>query len=197
MLHSAHIGNYNKHYAFFNQGPVWRDNQSWDAITKRSVQWPMVYRASPPLDPDSQSDPNGTDFVASAIIDNSPAMVYGTDPGCPDGVGALFSFGWPQNGSSASHRAEGWYEVLKNIDGLPEPSSVVGQAWAEEAYIMGAYGAWWPPQVLSAAKEEWNALSTGPIFFAGTEWSAIGSGYMNGAVHNGRKHGRLVAKLLQ
>ena len=26
MLRSARIGNYNKHYAFFNQGPVWRDH---------------------------------------------------------------------------------------------------------------------------------------------------------------------------
>jgi len=109
----------------------------------------------------------------------------------------LFSFGWPQNGTSASKRAEGWYGLLKGIPGLPEPSSVVGQAWAEEPYIMGAYGAWWPPRVLSMAKQQWNALPSGRIFFAGTEWSAVGAGYMNGAVHNGRKHGRKVAQLLE
>ena len=54
-LRSARIGNYNKHYAFFNDGPSWRDDAvQWKAITARTVQWPMVYEAAPPLPPDSQ-----------------------------------------------------------------------------------------------------------------------------------------------
>ena len=54
-LRSARIGNYNKHYAFFNEGPSWRDDPDlWKAIAARVVQWPMVYEAAPPLAPDSQ-----------------------------------------------------------------------------------------------------------------------------------------------
>merc|ERR1711948_79393 len=86
---------------------------------------------------------------------------------------------------------------LKDVPGLPEPSSVLGQAWAEEPYIMGAYSSWWPPGVLSFAKEQWKTIPGGRVFFAGTEWSAVGAGYMNGAIHNGRAHGDLVTKLLQ
>jgi hypothetical protein len=138
--------------------------------------------------------PNGTAFFPSAIIDNSPPTVDTADANCPNGAGALFSFGWPRNGSTAAERAEGWREVLRGIPGLPEPSSVVGQAWAEEPYIMGAYGAWWPPGVISAAKEQWAALPGGRVFFASNEWSEVGAGYMNGAIHNGRKHGSIVAK---
>merc|ERR1719453_2819066 len=55
MLKSAHIGNYNKHYAFFNEGPIWRhDHALWQGIQKVAVQWPMVYEAAPPLPPGSQ-----------------------------------------------------------------------------------------------------------------------------------------------
>ena len=62
---------------------------------------------------------------------------------------------------------------------------------------MGAYGAWWPPRVLTQAREQWAAVPGGRIFFAGTEWSDVGAGYMNRAIHNGRKHGSMVWKLLQ
>ena len=71
------------------------------------------------------------------------------------------------------------------------------QAWAEEPFVMGAYGAWWPPHVLTQSREQWAAVPGGRIFFAGTEWSDVGAGYMNGAIHNGRKHGSMVWKLLQ
>ena len=44
-------------------------------------------------------------------------------------------------------------------------------------------------------------LPGGRVFFAGSEWSDVGAGYMNGAIHNGRKRGRkrgsLVARLLE
>merc|ERR1719265_2845145 len=101
MLKSAHIGNYNKHYAFFNEGPIWRDNhEMWAAISKINVQWPMVYYAAPPLPPDNQQMPNGTFFFPSAIVDNSPAWTNQQDEGCPNGAGALFSFGWPANGTT-------------------------------------------------------------------------------------------------
>lgn len=197
MLKSARIGNYNKHYAFFRQGPIWRDDPAmWDAIQKRAVQWPMVFKALPPLPADDQQMPNGTAFFPSAIVDNSPATVDTGDAGCPSGAGALFSFGWPQNGSTAAQRAQGWLGLLEGVPGLPEPSSVVGQAWAEEPYVMGAYAAWWPPGVLSAVGKQWSAVPGGRIFFAGSEWSEVGSGYMNGAIHNGRKHGSIVSSLL-
>ena len=198
MLRTARIGGYNKHYAFFNGGPVWRDDPAmWAEIQRRAVQWPMVYEALPPLPPDSQEMPNGTHFFPSAIIDNSPATVDTRDEGCPAGAGALFSFGWPANGSTAAERARGWTKVLEGIPGLPPPSSIVGQAWSEEPYVLGAYGAWWPPGVLTTSREEWAALPNNRVFFAGTEWSDVGSGYMNGAIHNGRKHGSLVWDLLQ
>lgn len=197
MLRAAHIGNYNKHYAFFKEGPVWReDAEMWSEIQKRTVQWPMVFAALPPLSPDSQQMPNGTAFFPSAIVDNSPVTVDTGDADCPNGAGALFSFGWPQNGSTAAERAQGWYSVLKGVPRLPEPSSVIGQAWAEEPYIMGAYAAWWPPGVISAAKEQWNIVPGGRVFFGGSEWSAAGAGYMNGAIHNGRAHGTYVSRLL-
>jgi len=201
MLKSARIGNYNKHYAFFDQGPeLWRQNKTvWDGIQARTVQWPMVYASLPPLDPAAQQMPNGTSFFPSAIIDNSPASQVpssSNDPECPATVGALFSFGWPKNASTAAERAAGWTDVLRGVPGLPAPSSTVGQAWAEEKFVMGAYGAWWPPNVISVAQDQWSALPSGRVFFAGTEWSEVGSGYMNGAIHNGRKHGSIVAKLL-
>ena len=198
MLSSARIGNYNKHYAFFNQGPVWRSDPTlWARIQNRSVMWPMVYTALPPLPADDPQMPNGTHFFPSHVIDNSPATVDTGDPGCPNGAGALFSFGWPENGTTATARAQGWYSVLAGIPGLPKPSSVVGQAWAEEPYVMGAYGAWWPPKVLSVAKEQFAAVPGGRVFFAGTEWSAKSAGYMNGAIHNGRRHGDLVLDRLR
>jgi len=194
VLSSAHIGNYNKHYAFFTEGPIWRaDPAMWQAITQRMVQWPMVYYSA---NESSQQMPNGTSFFPSAIIDNSPVTANTEDAGCPNGAGALFSFGWPQNGSTAAERADGWHSVLEGIPGLPAISSVVGQAWAEEPYIMGSYGAWWPPGVLSMAGKAWSGIPGGRVFFAGTEWSEVGSGYMNGAVHNGRKHGDMVTQLL-
>jgi hypothetical protein len=88
MLKSAHIGNYNKHYAFFNDGPIWRDNlKMWRAIQEVEVQWPMVYAALPPLAPDSQQMPNGTSFFPSQVIDNSPVTVDAQDAGCPNGAG--------------------------------------------------------------------------------------------------------------
>lgn len=204
MLSGARIGNYNKHYAFFDQGPsLWRQNSTvWRGIQDRSVQWPMVYTSF--ANPAAQQMPNGTHFFPSAIIDNSPASVLSdkADLECPASVGALFSFGWPGNGSTAAERAKGWIDVLAGVEGLPVPTSTLGQAWAEEKYVMGAYGAWWPPKVISIAQEQWNSLpgTTGHksrVFFGGSEWSEVGSGYMNGAIHNGRKHGSLVAKLLR
>ena len=136
----------------------------------------MVYEALPPLPPSSQQMPNGTAFFPSAIIDNSPPTLLasaaaasvadgtggdgeeeGGGGGCANGAGALFSFGWPQNGTTAAQRAEGWRALLAGVPGLPPISSVVGQAWAEEPYVMGAYGAWWPPGVVSAAGERWSA----------------------------------------
>lgn len=210
MLRRARIGNYNKHYAFFDAGPTWREQpETWDALQRRAVQWPMVYAALPPLLPTSQQMPNGTAFFPSAIIDNSPPTLLAADEGddeegqggggggCANGAGALFSFGWPQNGTTAAQRAEGWRTLLAGVPGLPPISSVVGQAWAEEPYVMGAYGAWWPPGVISAAGEQWAALPGGRVYFAGSEWSDVGAGYMNGAIHNGRKHGSLVARLLE
>ena len=62
---------------------------------------------------------------------------------------------------------------------------------------MGAYGAWWLPGVLSKARGQWAALPGGRVYFAGSEWSDVGAGYMNGAIHNGRKHGSLVWQLLK
>jgi monoamine oxidase len=50
---------------------------------------------------------------------------------------------------------------------------------------------------LHRAGEQWAALPGGRVFFAGSEWSDVGAGYMNGAIHNGRKHGSLVAGLLE
>ena len=41
MLRRARIGNYNKHFAFFNAGPTWRERpETWEALQKRAVQWP-------------------------------------------------------------------------------------------------------------------------------------------------------------
>jgi len=198
MLKSSHIGDYNKHYAFFNEGPIWRDDPAmWKAISKIAIQWPMVYEAAPPLPAGSQQMPNGTSFFPSPPIDNSPASTNMRDDGCPNGAGALFTFGWPANGSTAAERAEGWRTLLRDVPGLPEPSSVHGQAWAEEPYVMGAYGAWWPPGTLTVAAEQWKAVPGGRVFFAGTEWSDVGAGYMNGAIHNGRKHGSMVQKLMR
>ena len=220
MLRRARIGNYNKHYAFFNAGPTWREQpETWEALQRRAVQWPMVYEALPPLPPSSQQMPNGTAFFPSAIIDNSPPTLLASAAtsaaaasvvdgeggdgekegggGCANGAGALFSFGWPQNGTTAAQRAEGWRALLAGVPGLPHISSVVGQAWAEEPLVMGAYGAWWPPGVVSAAGEQWAVLPGGRVFFAGSEWSDVGAGYMNGAIHNGRKRGSLVARLLE
>jgi len=198
MLKSSHLGNYNKHYAFFKEGPIWRDNPDlWKAISKVSIQWPMVYEAAPPLPADSQQMPNGTDFFPSPIIDNSPASTNMHDATCPNGAGALFTFGWPANGSTAAERAEGWRTLLRSVPGLPEPSSVHGQAWAEEPYVMGAYAAWWPPGTITEAAEQWQAVPGGRVFFAGSEWAEVGAGFMNGAIHNGRKHGSMVHNLLR
>eukprot|EP00658_Telonema_sp_P-2_P070197 TRINITY_DN59784_c0_g1_i5.p1 TRINITY_DN59784_c0_g1~~TRINITY_DN59784_c0_g1_i5.p1 ORF type:complete len:268 (+),score=41.05 TRINITY_DN59784_c0_g1_i5:146-949(+) len=200
MLGSARIGNYNKHYAFFTQGAeLWRQNSTlWNLLSNTPIEWPMVYASLPPRPPDAQQMPNGTDFFGSGVVDNSPVTrLDPTDSKCPNGVGALFSFGWPQNGSTAAERAQGWYPLLAGVEGLPRPSSVIGQAWAEEEYVMGAYGAWWPPGVLTSAAGDWDHVPGGRVFFAGSEWSEVGSGYMNGAIHNGRKHGTMVADLLR
>eukprot|EP01062_Namystynia_karyoxenos_P028133 TRINITY_DN21381_c0_g1_i1.p1 TRINITY_DN21381_c0_g1~~TRINITY_DN21381_c0_g1_i1.p1 ORF type:complete len:580 (+),score=162.69 TRINITY_DN21381_c0_g1_i1:80-1741(+) len=193
MLKASRVGGYNKHYAFFNNGPIWRNNPTlWNAIQQRAVMWPMVYEHQSGLYPQQMG--NGTHFIPSGALDNSPATVPADDAGCPNGAGALFSFGWPGNGSTAAARADGWRQVLAGIPGLPEPSSVHGQAWSEEPYVLGAYAAWWTPGAITAAGEQW--LESGRVFFAGSEWSPEGAGYMNGAIHNGRRVGSKVLCLL-
>jgi len=193
MLRSSRVGGYNKHYAFFNQGPVWRQNKDLARrIQNAVVQWPMVYTGSK----GSQAMSDGDSFFPSSPLDNSPVTPSpAQDEGCPNGAGVLFSFGWPANGSTAVERAQGWYKVLEGIEGLPPISSVKGQAWSEEKYVMGAYAAWWPPGTITTAREQWAEVG-GQLFFAGTEWSPEGAGYMNGAIHNGRRVGSKILCLL-
>eukprot|EP01084_Bolivina_argentea_P143787 252446_1 len=155
----------------------------WQALQTVSIQWPMVYTALPPLDPSSRWMPNGSQFYPSPPVDNSPPAIASSQPG------VLFSFGWPNNATTAAGRAQGWYDLLKDVPGLPRPTAVHGQAWAEEPFILGAYGAWWPPGVMTGAGDLWDGASDGRLAFCGTEWSPVGAGYMNGAIHNGRRHG--------
>ena len=189
MLKESFIGNYNKNYAFFNEGPFWdHDKQAYDDIMNTEIEWPMVYYNPT----DGQQDMNGTEFVKTPPTINSPARQRpNSRPTCSQ-VGALMSFGWPNpKGQTGPERAQGWYDVLpKSIS--KRISSVHGQAWADEKYIMGAYAAWWVPGAISTAGESWNKV--GNTLFCGTEWSPIGAGFMNGAIHRGQLCGDYIIK---
>eukprot|EP01060_Flectonema_neradi_P011125 TRINITY_DN18186_c0_g1_i1.p1 TRINITY_DN18186_c0_g1~~TRINITY_DN18186_c0_g1_i1.p1 ORF type:complete len:580 (+),score=110.34 TRINITY_DN18186_c0_g1_i1:73-1740(+) len=190
MLNNSYIGNYNKNWVFFNEGPFWEyDKQAMEEIMSTEIEWPMVY-----YNPTGgQQDINGTEFVKTMPTLNSPARQRPNGrPTCSQ-LGALMSFGWPNpKGQTGPERAQGWYDVLpENIS--KRISSVFGQAWGDEKYIMGAYAAWWAPGAISTAGSAWSSID-GNALFCGSEWSPIGAGYMNGAIHRGNLCGDHIVK---
>ena len=74
------------------------------------------------------------------------------------------------------------------------PISVIEHNWADQPYTRGAYGSFWPPGVLSDFWEAWEAIEVehtpSPtlhpgLWVAGSDFSARGNGYIDGAIKSG------------
>jgi len=64
------------------------------------------------------------------------------------------------------------------------PEAYLEQAWAEEEYTRGCYGAYLPPGVWTSFGRALRP-PVGPLHWAGAEYATVWNGYMDGAVRSG------------
>ena len=65
-----------------------------------------------------------------------------------------------------------------------EPEAFHEQAWAQEEYTRGCYGAYLPPGVWTSFGRALRP-PIGPLHWAGAEYATVWNGYMDGAVRSG------------
>jgi monoamine oxidase len=76
-----------------------------------------------------------------------------------------------------------------------EPCAYVERLWAEEEFTRGCYGAHMPPGAWTGYGPALRA-PIGALHWAGAEYAAIWSGYMDGAVRSGEEAAAAVLALL-
>ena len=106
--------------------------------------------------------------------------------------------------------ADGWFEIdeskrtdiidneLRNLFGPAENASVVAYkdfGWMDEPWTKGCYTTVFGPNMLTRM-DDYFALRSGPIHFAGTEVAHEAPGYMEGAIEAGGRIAQHVASRL-
>jgi monoamine oxidase len=57
--------------------------------------------------------------------------------------------------------------------------------WATEAFTLGSYGSFFPPGVLTSPLAAAVTGPAGNVYFAGSDYSPLWPGYMDGAIKSG------------
>src|SRR4029077_6358411 len=96
-------------------------------------------------------------------------------------------------GASPRARRQAALESLARYfgDAALRPTGYYDMVWALERWTGGAYGAYNPPGVLTALGSA-SSGPVGPVHFAGSDYSAQWTGYMDGAIRSGETAARAV-----
>ena len=132
-------------------------------------------------------------YPISYTIDNSPP-----DRSC----GVLAAFVCTSQAkkfmSPATHREKIVAEVINELFGIkfPEPQEILIEDWAENKWIGGSYGAYFPPGVLSRMGEMLDSHEH-PIYWCGAEYGKEHPCQIEGALESGFRVSNLIKLKLE